>query len=59
MVELLLRRVAAVIARKTGSLWETTYRKPPDRQGFWNYFTGPMQETGRMIATGDASAVGS
>jgi hypothetical protein len=32
MVELPLRRVAAVIARKTGSLWETTNGKTPDRQ---------------------------
>jgi len=47
MVKLPLRRVAAVIARKTGSLWETTYGKPPDRQAFWNYFTGRLQEIGR------------
>jgi hypothetical protein len=32
MVELPFRRVAAVIARKTGSLWETTNGKTPDRQ---------------------------
>jgi hypothetical protein len=37
-----LRRVAAVIARKTGSLWETTNGKPPDRQALWKYFRGPL-----------------
>jgi hypothetical protein len=39
-----LRRVAAVIARKTGSLWETTNGKPPDRQAFWKYLRGPLAE---------------
>src|SRR5437879_2146051 len=32
IAELPLRRVAAVIARKTGSLWETTNGMAPDRQ---------------------------
>jgi hypothetical protein len=48
MVELLLRRVAAVIARKTVSLWETTNGKTADRQAFWNYFRkGSLQKIGR------------
>src|SRR5207245_5489346 len=38
IAELPLGRVAAVIARKTGSLWETTNGKTPDRQEFWKYF---------------------
>jgi hypothetical protein len=46
MVELPLRRVAAVIARKTVSLWETTNGGRADRQAFWKYFAGRMQETG-------------
>jgi len=37
-----LRRVAAVIARKTGSLWDTTSGTPPDRQAVWKYFRGPL-----------------
>jgi hypothetical protein len=48
MVELPLRRVAAVIARKTVSLWETTNGKTADRQAFWKYFRkGTVQEIGR------------
>ena len=47
MEKLPLRRAAAVIARKTVSLWETTNGKPADRQAFWKYFQRHMQETGR------------
>jgi hypothetical protein len=48
MVELPLRRVATVIARKTVSLWETTNGGTADRQAFWNYFRkGTLQELGR------------
>ena len=42
--ELPLRRVAAVIARKTVSLWETTNGTTPDRQAFWKYFWRPDAE---------------
>jgi hypothetical protein len=37
-----LRRVATVIARKTGSLWETTNGMTPDRQARRKYFRGPL-----------------
>jgi hypothetical protein len=48
MMELPLRRVAAVIARKTVSLWETTNENTVDRQAFWNYFRRrSLQEIGR------------
>jgi hypothetical protein len=61
MVELPLRRVAAVIARKTVSLWETTNGNKADRQAFCNYFRkGSLQEIGPAgwIAAGRASPVG-
>jgi hypothetical protein len=38
IAELPFKRVAAVIARKTGSLWETTNGRTADRQALWDYF---------------------
>jgi hypothetical protein len=47
IAELPLRRVAAVIARKTGSLWETTNGRTADRQALELFSQGSSQEFGR------------